>query len=495
MKLSELAAGVGIQAHGSVDAEVLGITYDSRRTRAGDLFCAIPGFRTDGHRYVEDARRRGAVACLVERADAVPAGMPYLQVPSARVSTARVAAHFFGCPSRNLWMVGVTGTNGKTTTTHLIRTILEQAASLPTGLMGTVHTVMGSNEWHEDRTTPEAPDLQATLRQMADFGMRAVAMEVSSHALALHRVDQVHYDVGVFTNLTQDHLDFHRDFEDYFSAKAQLFERLGEGPAKGPRAAILNADDAWAGRLVGYTRMPILTYGIAQRADVRAVDVRIDRFGADFTVILPDGSETPVHLRLSGRYNVSNALAALAVGHLQNLSGPAMAAALAQQAGVAGRFELIDCGQPFGVVVDYAHTPDGMENVLKAIREFARGRVILVFGAGGDRDQGKRPQMGEVAGRLTDLFVVTTDNPRGEDPADIAGQVEEGVRAVGGQYVREMDRRLAIRHAFSAARPDDLVLIAGKGHENYQIYRDHTEYFDDREEARAALRERGFSCP
>jgi UDP-N-acetylmuramoyl-L-alanyl-D-glutamate--2,6-diaminopimelate ligase len=493
MRLSELAAGVGLTATGDVD--VLGITYDSRRTRAGDLFCAIPGFRTDGHRYVEDARRRGAVACLVERESAVPSGMPYIPVQSARVSTARVAACFFGHPSRNLWMVGVTGTNGKTTTTHLIRTVLEQAAGIPTGLMGTVHTVMGANEWHEDRTTPEAPDLQATLRQMADFGMRAVAMEVSSHALALHRVDQVYYDVGVFTNLTQDHMDFHRDFEDYFAAKAQLFERLGEGPVKGPRAAILNADDAWAGRLVGYTRMPILTYGIAQRADVRAIDVRIDRYGADFTAVLPDGSKTPVHLKLSGRYNVSNALAALAVGHLQGLPGPRMAEALASQAGVPGRFELIDCGQPFGVIVDYAHTPDGMENVLRAIREFVHGRVILVFGAGGDRDQAKRPLMGEVAGRLTDLFVVTTDNPRSEDAADIATQVEQGIRAAGGQFIREMDRRVAIRRAFADARPEDLVLIAGKGHENYQIYRDHTEYFDDREEARAALRERGFVCP
>jgi UDP-N-acetylmuramoyl-L-alanyl-D-glutamate--2,6-diaminopimelate ligase len=492
MKLSQLAEKVGAEVRG--DADIVGITYDSRRARNGDLFCAIPGFRTDGHRYVEDARRRGAVACLVEHWDAVPAGMPAMAVRQARAATARVAAVFFGHPSHQLWMVGVTGTNGKTTTTHLIRTILEQALGMPTGLMGTVHTLMGSNEWHEDRTTPEAPDLQATLRQMADFGMQAVAMEVSSHSLSLHRVDDVAYDVGVFTNLTQDHLDFHHDFEDYFGAKAQLFERLGAGPAKGPRAAILNADDAWAGRLVGLTRVPIISYGHAHPADVRAEAVRLGRDGAHFTAVLPNGDRAAVHLTLSGRFNVSNALAAMAVGYLRGLSAESMAGALATQPGVPGRFEAIHCGQPYGVVVDYAHTPDGLENMLTAIREFVRGRVILVFGAGGDRDQAKRSLMGAVAGRLTDLTVSTVDNPRSEDPEAIATQFEAGIAQVGGRFIREMDRRRAIGLALDEARPDDLVLIAGKGHENYQIYRDHTEHFDDREEARAALAERGFPC-
>jgi UDP-N-acetylmuramoyl-L-alanyl-D-glutamate--2,6-diaminopimelate ligase len=492
MKLSELGAAIGAEVRG--EAEVLGITHDSRRARAGDLFCAIPGFRTDGHRYIEDARRRGAVACLVERWDTVPPGMPGLLVLQSRAATARAAAVFFGHPSRLLWMVGVTGTNGKTTTTHLIRHILEQGGHIPTGLMGTVHTLMGPNEWHEDRTTPEAPDLQATLRQMVDYGMQAVAMEVSSHSLSLHRVDDVAYDVGVFTNLTQDHLDFHRDFEDYFSAKAQLFERLGQGPEKGPRAAVLNADDDWAGRLVGLTPAPIVTYGLRHPADVRAEQVQLGRDGARFVAVMPDGERATVYLTLSGRYNVSNALAAMAVGYLRGVPAERMAEVLAHQPGVPGRFERIDCGQPFSVVVDYAHSPDGLENILRAIREFIHGRVILVFGAGGDRDQAKRPLMGAVAGRLADLTVSTTDNPRSEDAAAIADQFEAGIRSARGRFVRELDRSRAIRLALDEARPDDLVLVAGKGHEDYQIYRDRIEHFDDREEVRKALAERGFAC-
>jgi UDP-N-acetylmuramoyl-L-alanyl-D-glutamate--2,6-diaminopimelate ligase len=486
--LEELARVLEAERQGQ--AVVRGLAYDSRRVREGDLFCAVRGFTTDGHRYIDDARRRGAVACLVEDVQAVPPDFPWLLVRHSRIAMADAAAYFYGYPSHRLWMVGVTGTNGKTTTTHLIREILE-ACGVPTGLTGTVHTLVGTAEWPVVHTTPEAPDLQATLRQMVDAGMAACVMEVSSHALALERVRGTAYDVGVFTNLTQDHLDFHRDFEAYFAAKARLFERLGDGPDKGPRGAVLNADDAWAARLAGLTRVPIVTYGIESPADVTARAVRLSDRGARFILTTPRG-EAPVEMPLAGRFNVANALAAAAVGHLFGCEPEAMAEALARTAGVPGRFERVDCGQPFTVVVDYAHSPDGLENVLKTARELATGRVLVVFGAGGDRDRGKRPQMGAVAARWADMVVVTSDNPRSEDPEAILQDIAAGLKGSATPYHLVADRREAIRLVIGEAEPGDLVVIAGKGHETYQIFRDRTVPFDDREEARAALEARGY---
>lgn len=476
------------------DAVISGVAYDSRRVKPGDLFCAVPGFRTNGHRYIDQAMGRGAVACLVEDLTAVPQGFPALVVPHSRSATAKVAAEFYGHPSRELWMVGVTGTNGKTTTTHLVRTLLEYH-HVKMGLTGTVHTLIGDETYPVERTTPEAPDLQAALRLMVDRGMQGAVMEVSSHALTLNRVDGVAYDVGVFTNLTQDHLDFHQDFEDYFGAKARLFQALGQSRLiKGPQAAVLNADDPWAGRLVGQTAAPILTYGMHPSSDVRALDIELDGQGSRFTVILPDETRARVSMGLSGRFNVSNALAAMAVAYLKGMPVEEMAAALAVAPGVPGRFERVAGGQPFTVIVDYAHSPDGLENVLKTAREFVQGRLVVVFGAGGDRDHGKRPLMGEVAGRIADLSIITSDNPRSEEPEAILRQVEQGVKGAGGQYVLEVDRGSAIRRAVGMAQPGDVIVIAGKGHENYQIFRDRTIHFDDREQVRLALGELGYSC-
>jgi UDP-N-acetylmuramoyl-L-alanyl-D-glutamate--2,6-diaminopimelate ligase len=473
---------------------VSGIAYDSRRVRPGDLFCAIPGFRTDGHLYVADAAAKGAVAALVERPAAVPAGMPAVVVPHAREAMAAVSDAFFDSPSLRLWTVGVTGTNGKTTTTHLIRAVFE-ASGVPCGLTGTVHTLIGREERPVEHTTPEAPDLQALLAEMVEAGLTAAVMEVSSHALALARVDRVWFDVGVFTNLTQDHLDFHQTFEEYFRAKARLFERLGQGPAKakgGPRAAVLNRDDPHWERLARLCAVPVVTYGLHPAADVRAEAVASGTAGSDFAVVLRGGWRGPAHVPLPGRFNVQNALAALAVGMVWGLDPDRMVAALAQSPGVAGRFERIDCGQPFTVIVDYAHTPDGMENVLKAARELAAGQVGVVFGAGGDRDRGKRPLMGRVAGERADWAVVTSDNPRSEDPLAIIAEVVAGIEAVTGRYAVEPDRARAIAAAIDRAGPGDVVLILGKGHETYQIFRDRTIHFDDREVARQVLRERGY---
>lgn len=490
MELAKLGEAIGARVTGA--ATVRGITYDSRLVEPGDLFCAIPGFRTDGHRYIAEARARGAAALLVERAEVVPPDCAALVVPHSRIGIAQAARVLFDDPSRGLWMVGVTGTNGKTTTTHLIRQVL-MAGGIRCGVIGTVHTMVGRETLPSERTTPEAPDLQATLRYMVRAGEGAVAMEVSSHSLALHRVEGVQYDVGVFTNLTQDHLDFHQDMEDYFAAKALLFEGLGHGDPKGPRRAVLNADDPWAGRLVGLTTVPLLSYGFAASADVRAESVEIGTWGSRFMLWLPDENPVRVQVPLGGRFNVSNALGAVAVGHLAGVPLSRMVEALATVPGVPGRFERVDQGQPFSVVVDYAHSPDGLMNVLSTARELTAGRLVAVFGAGGDRDRAKRPLMGEVVGRLADWPIITSDNPRSEDPDAILRDVAVGVSQAGGRPTLVADRRLAIYEACRAAQPGDVVMILGKGHEGYQVFADRVVPFDDRQVAREALAALGWS--
>ncbi len=496
LRLGDLIDGLeGASLSGNPDIEVSGLAYDSRRVRPGDLFLCIPGFVHDGHDFIPEALARGAVACLVERWDRVPEGVAAARVPAARPAAARLAARFYGFPTRELRLIGVTGTNGKTTTTFLIREILARRGGV--GLVGTVHNVVGGEVLPVEHTTPEAVDLQALFRQMAGRGDRAAVMEVSSHALALHRVDGCEFDVGVFTNITRDHLDFHRDFGRYLSAKARLFRMLGRGaegpPAKeGAKGAVVNADDPSARVIVDACRVPVLTYAVDERADVMAtgIDVRLD--GASFTVHSPRGRHR-VRLRLTGRFNVYNALAAFGAGLVEGADPDEMVAALESVAGVPGRFERVTGVQDFAVIVDYAHTPDGLENVLQAARRGARGRGIAVFGCGGDRDRTKRPIMGEIAARLADLVFITSDNPRSEDPAAIAAEVEAGARRVPGASCRTvLDREEAIGEAIAEARGGDVVLIAGKGHETYQKFRDRTVPFDDREVAGRWLSRLGY---
>ncbi len=489
MQLGEMARALEhVIPVGRQDVEVTGIAYNSRTVEHGNIFCAIPGFRTDANLYCQEAASRGAVAFLVEHAESIPEGRSGLVVPHARVAMAQLADVYFGSPSRRLWLVGVTGTNGKTTTTHLIRALLE-TNDVSCGLTGTLHTLMGMESFKVSRTTPEAPDLQSILRHMVDRGMKAAVMEVSSHALVLSRVDTVAYDVAVFTNLTQDHLDFHPDLESYFQAKALLFRRLGDTPKPGPKAAVLNGDDPYAERLRSISRVPVITYGLSEGVDVKASMVQIGSRGVQFFAEFPDGQSQAIEFSMTGRFNVSNALAALSVGYIWGLEPRQMAQALARYSGVPGRFERIDEGQPFTVIVDYAHTPDGLQNVLQTAREFAMGQIGVVFGAGGDRDRGKRAMMGEVAGRLADWVMLTADNPRSEDPMDIIGQIAHGVQAAKGRYDVELDRERAIRQALHRGQPGDVILIVGKGHETYQIYRDATIHFDDREVARQVLKE------
>lgn len=492
MKVSELL-DLGVLQQGSPEVQFTGVAYDSRRTRPGHLFVAIRGFKDDGHRYLEEALQNGAVALLVEEPLPVPIppAIPVLRVASARQALADVACRLHQHPSRRLRVIGVTGTNGKTTTTHLIRAILMERGDR-VGLVGTVHNYIGDDVLPVEHTTPESVDLQDYFSRMVAAGSRYAVMEVSSHALTLHRVRGVEFDIGVFTNLTQDHLDFHRDMTEYREAKGLLFAGLGANATKeGPRAAVLNADDPASRRYRELSRVPVLTYGLGPGADVRAREVSVRPGGAAFTLVTPQG-EVPLRLALTGRFNVYNALAAATVALVEGVDLATVQRALERTRRVAGRLEAVDAGQPFGVFVDYAHTPDGLENVLRSVREFTPGRVIVVFGCGGDRDPGKRPKMGRIAGELADYVVVTSDNPRTEEPEAIIDQIVQGLqgtRAVQGGYEREPDRARAITRALEMAQPADVVLIAGKGHETYQIFKDRTIPFDDREVARRVLTE------
>jgi UDP-N-acetylmuramoyl-L-alanyl-D-glutamate--2,6-diaminopimelate ligase len=475
------------QLHGPDSVEVHGIAYDSRRVRPGDLFCAVAGRQYDGHDFVAEARQRGAAAALVERPVDVP--LPQVVVPSVREAMGPVASAFWGHPSRRLDVVGVTGTNGKGAVTFLVRAALE-AGGIPCGVVGTLGAWSGSGWEPLERTTPEAPDLHALLARMVEGGLRAAAVEVASHALAQERVGAVRFRVAAFTNLTQDHLDFHGTWEAYRDAKARLFERVDPDGV-----SVVNRDDPHGAYMASRSRAPVLTYGLSGRADVRAEQVEVGREGCAFEVVTPAG-RAHVRLQLVGRFNVYNALCALAVALHFDVPVDQAARGVGSVANIPGRFERVDCGQPFSVVVDYAHTPDGLANVLATAREITPGRLIVVFGCGGDRDRGKRPQMGQVAARLADYVVVTSDNPRSEDPLAIVEDIVGGLRGAGAgaAYEVEPDRREAIRKALRRAGPDDAVLICGKGHETVQVFRDRVVPFDDREEARRALRELGWEA-
>jgi UDP-N-acetylmuramoyl-L-alanyl-D-glutamate--2,6-diaminopimelate ligase len=476
MRLDELTAGVGATlAEGSRDVEIADLAYDNRRVGPGSLFFCVPGFSRDGHEFAPDAVVRGAAALVVERP--LGLGVPEVLVDSVRAAMGPLAARFQGDPTAQLDVVGITGTNGKTTTAFLVRALL-QAAGRQCGLLGTVTSVIGGVEQATVRTTPEAIDLQRDFRAMLDGGDRACAIEVSSHALELHRADAVHFAAAIFTNLTQDHLDFHPTIEDYFLAKRRLFDELA------PRVAIVNIDDPFGVRLASELQ-GVVTFALDREADYRAVEIETGLAGSRFTALTPDG---PLQLRspLPGRFNVQNVLGAVAAVRALGVEPAMIAVALPDAGRVPGRFEPVDEGQGFAVLVDYAHTPDSLENVLHAARAIAgSGRLHCVFGCGGDRDRGKRPQMGAIANRLADRVIVTSDNPRSEDPEAIVREILVGAGGVDW----EVDRRAAIVAAVAGAEPGDVVVIAGKGHEQGQEFADgQTLPFDDVTVAREALR-------
>jgi UDP-N-acetylmuramoyl-L-alanyl-D-glutamate--2,6-diaminopimelate ligase len=471
MLLSELSpAGAPV--------EIKALAYDSRSVGPGTLFFAVSGARSDGHEHAVEAVRRGASALVVERS--LSLGVPELKVASVREAMAPLAARFYGEPSGALRVIGITGTNGKTTTAFLTRQILE-AAGEQCALLGTVKSVIGGVDGDVVHTTPEAIDLQASFAAMRDAGDRACAMEVSSHALALHRADAIHFAAAVFTNLTQDHLDFHPDMEAYFAAKRVLFESA-------PAVAVVNAGDAYGRRLLDDFPQAV-SYAIDAPAAYRARDVQSGIAEARFTLLAPDGGIS-LTTRLPGAFNVANALAAVAVCHELGVPLEQIAGALAAASPAPGRFQALDEGQPFAVLIDYAHTPDSLDNVLRAARALTEGRLICVFGCGGDRDRGKRPQMGRISSELADISIVTSDNPRSEDPAAIIDEILAGVESANAHAVEAIvERRAAIGHAIALARSGDVLVIAGKGHEQGQEFADGRKIpFDDAAVAREGLR-------
>jgi UDP-N-acetylmuramoyl-L-alanyl-D-glutamate--2,6-diaminopimelate ligase len=470
-----LRARTEVELHGDPATVVTGITLSTQRTQPGDLYVALPGARAHGLDFADQARASGAVAVLSDRpgADVV--------VPEPRRVLGALSAHVYAEPATSMRMVGVTGTQGKTTTTRLAEAGLE-AAGVPAAVIGTVGTRILGEEVKTSLTTPEAPDLHALFAVMRERGVAACAMEVSSHALVLGRVDGVVFDVAVFLNLGRDHLDFHADEEDYYRAKASLFT-----PERA-RLALVNADDDHGRRLAGETALPLRTFSTTGAgADWTAYDVQPGPSGTTFRVRGPGGVDVEAGVALPGAFNVSNALAAVAAAAEAGADAGAVAAGIAAGAGVPGRFERVEAGQPFTVVVDYAHKPDAVQAALESLRPLTEGRLLVVLGAGGDRDPGKRPIMGEIAARLADVVVVTDDNPRTEDPAAIRAAVLAGARAGTAQVVEEGDRRAAIAAALDRAEPGDIVVVAGKGHETGQEVGDVVHPFDDRAVVRELL--------
>ncbi|MGQ9475513.1 MAG: UDP-N-acetylmuramoyl-L-alanyl-D-glutamate--2,6-diaminopimelate ligase [Actinomycetota bacterium] len=494
MRLSRLLEGLlGIRFSGGPDPEVLGISYHSARVCPGDVFVAVPGFRTDGHLYLREALDRGAVALVVEEGREVPLPLPngvaLVRAVDTRLALALLSDRFWGHPSGKVDLVGVTGTNGKTTTTHLVEAGASRCG-MKAGLIGTVAYRVGGRELPVERTTPESADLQRILAGMFEAGCQVVAMEVSSHALSLRRVDGCEFRVAVFTNLTQDHLDFHHDMEDYYRSKERLFLPRERG-GLGAEAAAVNVDDAYGKRLAATLDGDVLSYGSGEGAELQGWLVETGLKSSRVRVRYGDWEEE-AETALTGTFNLYNILAALAACMLLGMESSTALEGILSHPGVPGRFQPVEEGQDFAVLVDYAHTPDSLDRVLEAARGISRGRLIVVFGCGGDRDRGKRPLMGEIAVRRADLAVITSDNPRSEDPLAIIKEIEEGARRAkdGGEWRVVPDRREAIAMAVREAQGGDVVVIAGKGHERGQEFADRTVPFDDVEEARKALRRR-----
>lgn len=490
MRLHDLIAPVLIkQLIGSDEVHIDSVTADSRNVRPGTLFVALRGYTVDGHDFVRGAVEAGASAVLVEK-EIEGLTAPQVIVRDTRAVIAVLASVFYRHPSKAMKVIGVTGTNGKTTTTHLIDAILTDAGH-KTGLIGTIKTRIGDREFENANTTPEALELQATFREMLDIGTEYPVMEVSSHAVELNRVAGVEFHTAVYTNLSQDHLDYHSTMEEYRLAKAKFFSRLGntyEDGAGRNKVAIINVDDEHAEFFKKATSVQTLTYGIDNEADLRAVDVKIKADGVSYRVLSYAGEET-FRLQMTGKFSVYNALAATAAALVQGISLGDIKKSLEAMPGVDGRFESVQAGQDFAVIVDYSHTPDSLENALKTIREFAKGRVTCIVGCGGDRDRTKRPLMARIGADYADLTVITSDNPRTEDPDMILDDMEAGLADVDkSRFVRITDRKEAIRYAVERAGADDVILIAGKGHETYQIIGRTKHHFDDREVAAQAIR-------
>ncbi|AST58720.1 UDP-N-acetylmuramoyl-L-alanyl-D-glutamate--2,6-diaminopimelate ligase [Thermoanaerobacterium thermosaccharolyticum] len=456
---------------GNVDVDIRGICYDSRNSKDGSMFVAIKGFKSDGADYIGDAIERGAVAVLVDGEISIDKDITLIKVQNTRKSLAKIASNYYGDPSKQLFLIGVTGTNGKTSVTYMIKSILESQNN-KVGLIGTIQNMIGDKVYPTERTTPESLDLQRYLRLMVDEGVKYVVMEVSSHSLALNRVDECDFDIAVFTNLTQDHLDFHKTMDDYANAKAKLF-RMAK------TACVINIDDDYSSLIIENSNAKVVTYGIKDYAYIMAKDIKNDIKGAKYTVQIED-IKSDIALKIPGLFSVYNSLAAISVAFILGIPLQSVKMAL-KDVKIKGRFEVLDIDAPYNVVIDYAHTPDGLENLMKAFGEYDTGRKILLFGCGGDRDKGKRPKMGEVAGKYADFVIITSDNPRSEDPMQIISEIEMGIKNTKCPYKIIENRKEAIKYALSIAKDNDIVILAGKGHETYQVLKDRVIDFDERE--------------
>ena len=480
MKLKELLEGLDVlETTADLEQEITHIAYDSRKVTPGSLFVAITGFATDGNLYIPMALSKGAVAVVTAKKPTED--IPYILVASDRLALALIGANFYGRPGDSMKMIGVTGTNGKTSSTLLLKHVLEQVQGAKVGLMGTMENMIGDLRIPTERTTPESLDLQALLAQMRDAGCSHVIMEVSSHAIALERVGGLHYTVGAFTNLTEDHLDFHKTMEDYCDTKAQLFARCEK--------SVANCDDPWFDRMCRLAASPVLTTSVKGQADLYAKDLQLLSGGICFTAV-HGNEEVPVSLPIPGKFTVYNALTVLAMAMQLGISLTDAAQALKTAQGVKGRVEVVPTpGKPYTILIDYAHTPDGLENVLSSVKGYCQGRLIAVFGCGGDRDPVKRPIMGRIGVEIADYSIITSDNPRTEEPAAIIRDIVQGIDSGKNNYEVIENRIEAIHHAMDIAKKNDIIVLAGKGHETYQEIHGVKHHLDEREVVAAWLEE------
>ena len=483
MKLRQLLEGLDIlETNADLEMEISGVSYDSRKTVPGDLFVAMAGYETDGHKFIPMARMKGALCtlCQVKPADEAP----YVLVADSRAALAQVGRNWYGDPAASMTMVGVTGTNGKTTTTYLLKDILERGRGAKVGLIGTNQNMIGSEILPTERTTPESFELQGLFRRMADAGCTHVVMEVSSHALFLHRVAGVRFAVGIFTNLTQDHLDFHKTMEEYCDAKAMLFRMCDVG--------VYNGDDQWVARLLSKATCDPVCIGRKRGADLTAQEIELAADHIAFTAVTKEEC-VPVRLGIPGEFMVYNALGVLAAAQALGVSLAESAEILRSSSSVKGRVEVVPTPGDYTMLIDYAHTPDALENVLNSARGFAKGRVVVLFGCGGDRDKTKRPLMGGIAAKLADFVIVTSDNPRTESPSAIIADIVDGMIGTETDYVVVESRIDAIRFAIDFAMPGDVIILAGKGHETYQIIGKEKYPLDEREVVASYLKEKGLN--
>ena len=480
MKLRELLKNIVVLAHtADLETNISAICYDSRKAEPGCLFVAVGGFATDGNRFIPMALEKGAAAVVTAKK---PEGeVPYILVESDRLALALLGCNFYGNPAASMTMIGITGTNGKTSSTLLLKQVLEKTQGAKVGLIGTMANMIGQEVIPTERTTPESLDLQALFARMRDSGCTHVVMEVSSHAITLERIGGVRFDVAAFTNLTEDHLDFHKTMDAYCEAKAELFRRCDR--------AVVNADDSYAGRILSAAACPVLTTSVTTKEGLHAEDVALHAEGISFTAVCGE-ERAQVSLPIPGKFTVYNALTVLGAARQLGISLHDCAEALKSAEGVKGRVEVVPTpGTPYSVLIDYAHTPDALENVLRTVRDFCKGRLISVFGCGGDRDPMKRPIMGKIGVELSDIAIITSDNPRTEAPMAIIQDILKGVNQESGEYIVMEDRRGAIRYAMDIAEKNDIIVLAGKGHETYQDIDGQKHHLDEREEVAAHLKE------